>query len=179
MRFSLLDRVVHFEPGARLTAVKNLSLAEEYLADHFPRAPVMPGVLMLESLVQAAAWLIRASEDFAHSMVLLKAARGIKFANFVEPGQSLTIQVELQGQDQRETRVKAQAEVLTNVAVSSRLVLERFNLGDDDPARSAIDAFVVQRLRNTWALLYRGDAAAGATTRGTSDDAARRSTPGE
>jgi 3-hydroxyacyl-[acyl-carrier-protein] dehydratase len=159
MRFSLLDRVVQFEPGARLTAVKNLSLAEEYLADHFPRAPVMPGVLMLEALVQAAAWLVRASEDFAHSIVVLKAARGIKFANFVEPGQSLTIQVQLQSQDDRETRVKAQAEVLDHVAVSSRLVLERFNLGDGDPSAAAIDAFVVERLRNTWTLLYRCPAA--------------------
>ena len=45
--------------------VKNLSLAEEYLSDHFPGFPVMPGVLMLEALTQAGAWLVRELEDFA------------------------------------------------------------------------------------------------------------------
>ena len=56
-------------PVKSLVAVKNLSLAEEYLADHFPGFPVMPGVLMLEALTQAGAWLVRDMEDFAHSVV--------------------------------------------------------------------------------------------------------------
>ena len=54
MRFVLIDRITEINPGQSLTAVKNLSLAEEYLADHFPGFPVMPGVLMLEALTQAA-----------------------------------------------------------------------------------------------------------------------------
>ena len=65
MRFLLIDRITELEPQKSITAVKNLSLAEEYLADHFPGFPVMPGVLMLETLVQAGGWLIRHSEDFA------------------------------------------------------------------------------------------------------------------
>ncbi|MGA2254534.1 MAG: hypothetical protein ABSG53_07735, partial [Thermoguttaceae bacterium] len=63
MRFLLIDRIVDFQPGAQITAVKSLTMAEEYLADHFPNFPVMPGVLMLEAMTQAAAWLIRLSED--------------------------------------------------------------------------------------------------------------------
>lgn len=59
MRFTLLDRVVAIDPGKTITAIKTLSLSEEYLADHFPRFPVMPGVLMLEAMTQAAAWTIR------------------------------------------------------------------------------------------------------------------------
>ena len=47
MRFTLLDRVVAIEPGKSITAIKTVSLAEEYLADHFPRFPVLPGVFML------------------------------------------------------------------------------------------------------------------------------------
>ena len=58
MRFTLVDRIVALEPGKTITAVKNLSLAEEYLADHFPGFPVLPGVLMLEAMTQAAAWLV-------------------------------------------------------------------------------------------------------------------------
>ena len=64
MRFVLIDRIQEIVPGQSLTAVKNLSLAEEYLADHFPGFPVMPGVLMLEAMTQSAAWLVRSTEDF-------------------------------------------------------------------------------------------------------------------
>ena len=64
MRFSLIDRIVELEPGVRITAVKSLTMAEEYLADHFPHFPVMPGVLMLEALTQAGAWLVRVERGF-------------------------------------------------------------------------------------------------------------------
>jgi 3-hydroxymyristoyl/3-hydroxydecanoyl-(acyl carrier protein) dehydratase len=53
MRFHLVDRIVAVEPGKSLRAVKHLTLAEEYLADHFPTFPVMPGVLQLQALVEA------------------------------------------------------------------------------------------------------------------------------
>ncbi len=58
MKFILIDRVVSFEAGSTLTAVKSVSLAEEYLADHFPIFPVLPGVLLLEGLVESASWLV-------------------------------------------------------------------------------------------------------------------------
>ena len=69
MRFVLIDRILELTPGESLVGVKNLTLAEEYLADHFPGFPVMPGVLMLEALTQAGAWLIRETEDFANSVI--------------------------------------------------------------------------------------------------------------
>ena len=77
MRFSLVDRILTLEPGRSITAVKNLSIAEEYLADHFPGFPVMPGVLMIESLVQAGGWLIRETEGFQYSTVLLKDRKSV------------------------------------------------------------------------------------------------------
>ena len=59
MQFTLIDRILGLESGRRIVAIKNLTLAEEYLAEHFPGFPVMPGVLMLEAIAQASAWLIR------------------------------------------------------------------------------------------------------------------------
>ncbi|MFQ5805392.1 MAG: beta-hydroxyacyl-ACP dehydratase, partial [Phycisphaerae bacterium] len=67
MKFVLVDRISELETGRRIVAHKALSLAEEYLGDHFPTFPVLPGVLMLEAMVQASAWLVREALDFAPS----------------------------------------------------------------------------------------------------------------
>jgi 3-hydroxyacyl-[acyl-carrier-protein] dehydratase len=160
MRFCLIDRITEFEPGTRLTALKGLSLAEEYLADHFPAAPVMPGVMMLQTLVEASSWLVRGSEDFQHSVVVLKEARSVKYASFVEPGSILQITVEIIGQDERLTKLKAQGTVGGATAVSARLVMERFNLRDSDPGQQEVDNYMSARLRETFGLLYRKDTAA-------------------
>jgi 3-hydroxyacyl-[acyl-carrier-protein] dehydratase len=159
MRFTLLDRIVELQPGVKISATKNLTLAEEYLADHFPGFPVMPGVLMLEALTQAAAWLVRASEDFAHSMVVLKEVRNIKYSNFVEPGQTLVVSAEVVDQDERFTRLKGHGAVDGAVTVSGRLVLERYNLADSAAGRAVNDAVVVHQLRELYGNLYRPNAA--------------------
>jgi len=155
MRFTLLDRVTYLEPGEGIRGVKNLSLAEEYLADHFPGFPVMPGVLMLEAMTQASAWLIRVTEDFAHSIVVLKEARNVKYASFVEPGQTLTVTAQIIEQGPRETKLKATGSMDDAVAVSARLVLERYNLADTDPSRAWSDQVIKQKQRELWALLDR------------------------
>src|SRR5437762_7473368 len=95
MRFNLVDRIVEVIPEKRLRAVKNLTLGEEYLADHFPSFPVMPGVLMLQTLVEAGAWLLRLSEDFRHSVIVLREVRNIKYGNFMEPGRQMEVTVDL------------------------------------------------------------------------------------
>ena len=76
-------------------AYKNLSLGEEYLADHFPSFPVMPGVLMLQTLVEASAWLLRLTDDYNRSVWLLREVRGVKYGTFVAPGRRLELSVEL------------------------------------------------------------------------------------
>ncbi|HPP51917.1 MAG TPA: 3-hydroxyacyl-ACP dehydratase FabZ family protein [Thermoguttaceae bacterium] len=156
MHFSLIDRIVELTPGRRITALKNLSLAEEYLADHFPQFPVMPGVLMLEAMVQAGAWLVRASEDFAHSMVVLRQASNVKYGRFVVPGQTLRVEAEILGQTAEETRLKAQGTVEGQFAVGGRLVLVRYNLADTQPERKYADDWVRKELRKKFRLLYLG-----------------------
>jgi 3-hydroxyacyl-[acyl-carrier-protein] dehydratase len=154
MRFTLIDRITDIEPGRRLIAVKGLTLAEEYLQDHFPLFPVMPGVLMLEALYQAGAWLVRSSEDFAHSIVQLSEAHNVKYRDFVEPGQSLVVTTEIQKQDSRLTWLKAHAVARDQPAVKARLVLERFNLADRVPGGRETDAYVIQHLRAQFKTLY-------------------------
>src|ERR671937_2521485 len=99
MRFNLVDRILEVEPGRMLRAYRNLTSGEEYLADHFPTFPVMPGVLMLQTLVEAGSWLLRLSEDFRHSVIVLREAKNVKYGSFMEPGRQLDLEVELLSQD--------------------------------------------------------------------------------
>ncbi|MHB8969439.1 MAG: 3-hydroxyacyl-ACP dehydratase FabZ family protein [Pirellulaceae bacterium] len=154
MRFSLIDRITDLREGESVTAVKVLTLAEEYLADHFPRFPVMPGVMMLESMHQACAWLVRKSENFAHAMVVLREVRNVKFSSFVEPGQVLVVKATIVKQDNETTTLKTEATVDGKTAVSAKLVLERYNLADRYPTRAASDAFATRRMREQFDLLY-------------------------
>jgi 3-hydroxyacyl-[acyl-carrier-protein] dehydratase len=158
MRFSLIDRIVELEPGSRITATKALTMAEEYLADHFPQFPVMPGVLMLEALTQASAWLVRISEDFAHSMVVLKQVSNVKYAQFVEPGQTLTVTAELLKLGGGEAKLKAYGTVAGRIIVGARLTLACYNLADSDPQHLSADAATRDDLRGQWALLYQPQA---------------------
>ncbi|MEX2114492.1 MAG: 3-hydroxyacyl-ACP dehydratase FabZ family protein [Pirellulales bacterium] len=155
MRFTFVDRILDLQPGVKITTLKCLSLGEEYLADHFPRFPVMPGVLMLESMTEAGAWLIRASEGFTHSIVTLKEARNILFADFVQPGRVLTVTAEILKLDDREVQLKTQGLVEGRIAVRGRLTLERYNLADKRPDLAAADDHLKQNLRAHLALIYR------------------------
>ena len=147
MRFCLLDRITELEPGIRVTAVKRLRPDEEYLKDHFPRFPVMPGVLMVEAMYQAGAWLVRQSEGFAHSVVVLKEARNIKYADFVTPGKELVVTAEILKQEGSLTTLKAQGTIDGTVAVNGRLVLDRFNLADRHPSRRNTDPYLRSAMR--------------------------------
>jgi len=153
MRFYLVDRIESIEPGRRIVTRKALSLAEEYLADHFPTFPVMPGVMMLEALVQSAAWLVRVEQDFANSVVVLSRARNVRYANFVAPGQTLVCQVEAVEIGNEGAKFKASAQVDSRQAVSARLELRSFNLGDGKPYLAKADTEIVTQLRHVFRLI--------------------------
>lgn len=160
MRFKLLDRIIKLEPGQRIVACKLLDPDTDYLKDHFPRFPVMPGVLMLEAMYQASAWLIRYTDNFEHSVVLLKEARNVKYYDFVAPGNELEVTAEITKQEGLVTTLKTQGMIGGKMAVNGRLVLEASTLGAQSPARSGSDPFLKQAMRHQFALL----AAAGEAT---------------
>ena len=155
MYFSLIDKIETLEPGKRIVATKSLSLAEEYLQDHFPNFPVMPGVLMLEALTQTSAWLIRVSEDFAHSIVVLQEARNVKYARFVQPGQTLVIEAEIIREEGNLITLKAEGAVEGQNNLKARLVLCRYNLSDTDPSQALTDNKVTAEMRERLKNLYR------------------------
>ena len=93
MKFCLIDRIVEVSRGERIVAVKAVSLAEEYLADHFPTFPVLPGVLMLEAMAEAATWLVRDAKDFTARPILLQEVKNVTYKSFVRPGHLLTLDV--------------------------------------------------------------------------------------
>ncbi len=125
MKYCQLDRITSLQPGVRLTALRTLRADEEYLKDHFPRFPVMPGVMMLEALHQAAVWLIRTGDEFQSPVVLLREVRGVKFGDFLSPGETLEIVAETLKTDGNQTTVKGTATKQGRTTVSARMVLER------------------------------------------------------
>jgi len=153
MRFWLVDTIRSFEPGQRLTAVKNVAMTEEYLGDHFPEFPVLPGVFMLEAATQAGAWLLRLSENFAHSIIALKEAKNIRYADFVPPGQTLEVEVSIIKKDERLATLKVEGRVGEYSKLSGRLVLERYNLANRNPEHRIIDEQLIQYFRRVQKVL--------------------------
>ncbi len=92
MHFSLVDSVIERTPE-RVVTLKNVSAAEEYLQDHFPDFPVLPGVMMLEAMVQAGRVLLEARGVAGASRMVLGGARALKYGRFVRPGESLRVEV--------------------------------------------------------------------------------------
>lgn len=154
MHFSLVDRITALEPGRAISTLKNLTLAEEYLQDHFPGFPVMPGVMMVETLVQSAAWLMRATTDFACSTTLLKQAKAVKFNNFVTPGRSLSVTLTVHEWGDRVSTFKATGTVDGQSAVSARIVVEQFNLSDRNPSFADNDKRRIDLLRGQFSRLW-------------------------
>ena len=159
MKFSLVDRIIALEAGKTITTVKNVSLAEEYLQDHFPGFPVLPGVMMVESLVQASAWLLRHTEDFRFSTITLKQAKALKFNNFVTPGKSLTVTSTIHKLEETECTFKGEGTVDGQSAVSARIVLQRINLRDRNPNLVKTDELLIARLREQFSQIWSGPAA--------------------
>ena len=152
MKYSQLDRITSLEPGKRIVAERTLDADEEFLADHFPNFPVMPGVMMLEALLQASVWMIRAGEDFQSPLVLLREVRSVKFGDFLAPGETLQITAEVFKVDGRMTTVKANAQKEGRTTVSARLILER--RGSGDPERLGTDEDVRRRARKQFGELF-------------------------
>jgi 3-hydroxyacyl-[acyl-carrier-protein] dehydratase len=96
--FLLVDRVLEVEKGKRIRALKNVTINEPFFVGHFPKRPVMPGVLMLEAMAQASALLSFASLDMElddNSVYYFAGIDGARFKRPVEPGDQLILDMQL------------------------------------------------------------------------------------
>jgi 3-hydroxyacyl-[acyl-carrier-protein] dehydratase len=122
--FLLVDRVIGLEKGKTIKALKNVTINEPFFQGHFPHRPVMPGVLMLEALAQAAALLAFDTLGTSPSDEMVYYFAGIDGARFkrpVEPGDQLILDVELLRMKAGIFKFKARASVADELAVEAEL----------------------------------------------------------
>lgn len=137
MRFDLVDRVLEASTESA-TTLKAVSMAEEYLQDHFPGFPVLPGVLMLEAMAQAGRVVARERGEI--EPLTIGQVKGLKYNTFVPPGGSLRVRVDVTGvEDDGALSFRGKAELIdTNnstepqVAATGRFTLRRVRVGSPD-----------------------------------------------
>jgi len=121
---ALVDAVAELEPGRRIVAYKNVTVSEEFFQGHFPGAPLMPGVLMIETLAQVATILLTQSGDErAAARAYLRGVDNAKFRLPVVPGDRLRLEVTMGPRRARIARAHATAFIGENVAAEADLVL--------------------------------------------------------
>jgi len=119
--FLLLDRVVELDPGQRVVALKNVTFNEPFFQGHFPGHPVMPGVLLIEAMAQAAGMLVKLSEPNAgdkRSIFYLVKVDKARFNRTVVPGDQLRLEVE------HKRRMRNMSQFLGRTVVDGKVVAE-------------------------------------------------------
>jgi 3-hydroxyacyl-[acyl-carrier-protein] dehydratase len=156
MRFHLIDRIDRWEAGKSLAASKYLALGEEYLADHFPQFPIMPGVLMLQACVEAASWLWRVSTDFKHPVIVLREVKPVKYGTFMLPGRRMDVSIELTKSDEAASTATFKGKGANDAGestVTATFTLHGYSLANRGPAGAAADAKLLEYWKTRWALL--------------------------
>jgi len=130
--FLLVDRVVEFEKNVRIKAIKNVTINEPFFVGHFPHRPVMPGVLMLEALAQAAALLAFSSMDKErdpNAVVYFAGIDGARFKRPVEPGDQLILEASIDRQKAGIYKFNTRATVDGELATEASLMCTMRNVG--------------------------------------------------
>jgi beta-hydroxyacyl-ACP dehydratase FabZ len=128
--FLLVDRIIELVPRERIVGIKQVTIGEQFFQGHFPGAPVMPGVLIVEALAQVGAILaLREIEQREEKLVLFSGIERARFRQPVVPGDTLMLEVtalrmgsriqRMRGEAKVEGRVVAEAEIMSVVAERS------------------------------------------------------------
>ena len=136
MRWIWIDRFIEFESGSHAKAVKNISLAEEHLHDHFPGFPVMPGSLMVEGMAQTGGILLGQANDFEHVVILAKVPK-VTFHSWACPGDTLVYSAKLTDIREEGGAVECVAHVQDRLVAEAEIVF--VHLDQKDSPSGAID----------------------------------------
>jgi beta-hydroxyacyl-ACP dehydratase FabZ len=125
--FLLVDRIIDYEPGKRVVGIKNVTINEPFFAGHFPGAPVMPGVLIVEAMAQTAGVMMLANlPDRESKLVFFTGIDGAKFRRPVVPGDQLRMELTVLRQRPRYIKLRGEAYVdgalVAEAEISSSLV---------------------------------------------------------
>lgn len=122
--FMLVDRVLEYEEGKSLLAIKNITYNEPFFTGHFPVKPVMPGVLVVESLAQAAGLLVFLITD-SKELFYFAGIDNARFKRVVEPGDQLLLHVNVERQKKDVWKFNTKATVDGDIACAANLMIAR------------------------------------------------------
>ncbi len=134
MRFYMLDKIIEWKIGESAKGIKNISLSEDFFDDHFPRHPIMPGVLVAEALAQLSGLLLEATveRDYKKKVkALLSIIEKVKFRNISKPGDTLVLNSEILSVHEDSGRVKTIAKVDEKVIAEAEMIFVLISF--DDP----------------------------------------------
>jgi 3-hydroxyacyl-[acyl-carrier-protein] dehydratase len=138
MRFFLIDCITEWNVGRDAEAIKNVALSEDFFDDHFPRRPVMPGVLMVEGMAQLAGLLLEASLPEQHrpsAKAVLTVLERTRFREMVRPGDTLTYRAEVISVNSVGGKASVQATVAGRTVVTTAMVFAFKYLDDPELER--------------------------------------------
>lgn len=143
MRWFWIDRFIEFHSGKSAKAVKNVSLAEEHLHDHYPGFPIMPGSLMIEGMAQTGGILLGETHGFKHVVILAKVPK-MSFHSWAQPGDQLIYSAELIDVREEGGTVTVRATCGERLVAEGEIMFAHVNKSQAGPAEANQKNFVFE-----------------------------------
>lgn len=146
MRFLFIDHIISYEKGKSAVGIKSVTLSEDFLADHFPTFPIMPGVLQVEAISQLASWLVYITKDYSVKGTITDIDK-VKFKDPIKPGDQMTIEVNIISWDEEgvyfrgETKVNGKVKTVLDSGRLSFIEVEKL----EDPKETRLHFSVLTR----------------------------------